>query len=116
ALFNNVRDAVVVADAASGRIVMWNAAAEATFGYDATEATGMLVEQLVPGPLKGQHRHGIAQFGRTGKGTHIDSGRPLELPALRKTGEEIDVEISLSPVPGTAGEPLAVAIIRDIGQ
>jgi diguanylate cyclase (GGDEF)-like protein/PAS domain S-box-containing protein len=115
-LFNTVRDAVVVADAASGQVIMWNEAAESLFGYGSDEANGMLVEELVPGPLKAQHRYGIRQYGRTGHGLFIDSGRPVELPALHKSGEEIDVEVSLSPVRGASGEPLAVAIIRDISQ
>ena len=42
-LFEHVRDAVVVADAASGQIVLWNPAAERMFGYSVAEAAGLFV-------------------------------------------------------------------------
>lgn len=47
-LFWRIREAVVVADAVSGRIVLWNPAAEALFGYRAAEAVGRSVELLIP--------------------------------------------------------------------
>ncbi len=56
-LFERVRDAVIVADAWEGRIVLWNPAAEEVFGYRTGEAlAGLDVEALVPGELKGRHR------------------------------------------------------------
>ena len=35
-LLENIRDAVIVADANTGRMVLWNPAAENIFGYSAT--------------------------------------------------------------------------------
>jgi PAS domain S-box-containing protein len=67
-LFETVRDAVVVADASSGRIVLWNPAAETMFGYSVDEALGMPVEILIPAELRGRHRHGLARFHETGRG------------------------------------------------
>jgi len=58
----------------------------------------MGVEALVPGHLKARHRAGIARYGETGSGPLIDSDAPLDLPAVRKDGGEIRVELSLSPV------------------
>src|SRR5215472_11791224 len=81
-LFEHVRDAVVVADAADGRIVLWNPAAEAMFGYSAEEAAGLLVEVLIPSHLKHQHRGGMARYSATGRGAIIDAGVVVEVPAL----------------------------------
>jgi PAS domain S-box-containing protein len=113
-LFWAMRDAVVVGDAATGRIVLWNPAAEALFGYTAAEALGRLIEILVPAALKDRHRAGLASFAATGSGVLIDAGAPVELPALRKGGDVITIELSLTPieraiVPGR----FVLAIVRD---
>ena len=122
-LFEKVRDAVIVADASTQRIILWNAAAARMFGYSATEASKLRVEALVPEPLKAAHRAGIARYAETGHGPYIDSDAPLDLPAVRKDGEEIRVEMSLSPIhqaqdaPGgeARGEAhFVLAIIRDV--
>src|SRR5918993_4069619 len=97
-LFERIRDAVIVADAKTQRIVLWNAAATKMFGYSAFEALNLRVEALVPESLKAAHRAGIARYAETGHGSYIDSDVPLELPAVKKNGEEISVEMSLSPV------------------
>jgi len=116
-LFESVRDAVIVADANTGRMVLWNPAAEAIFGYSAAEALGMSVEELVPDYLKARHRAGMAGYRDTGHGRYIDSNTALDLPAVRKSGEEICVELTLSPI-----EPVdeaavegrfVLAIVRD---
>jgi diguanylate cyclase (GGDEF)-like protein/PAS domain S-box-containing protein len=116
-IFDSVRDAVIVADAATGRIVLWNPAAEVVFGYSATEAIGLSLEALVPEQLKRQHRKGLARFRQTGHGPYIDAHSFLEVPALRKTGEPITVEMSLSPACAPAGGGrFAVAILRDVTE
>ena len=118
-LFERIRDAVIVADAETQRIVLWNAAAARMFGYSAPEALKLRVEELVPEPLKAAHRAGIARYARTGHGQYIDSDAPLDLPAVRKNGEEISVELSLSPIrpvhDANGGEArFVLAIIRDV--
>src|ERR671921_2539142 len=117
-LFERVRDAVIVADAETQRIVLWNQAAKDIFGYSASEALRLRVEALVPEHLKDQHRAGIARYAETGHGPYIDSPRLLELPALRKGGEEIYIELSLSPIEvvdhADGNERYVLAIVRDI--
>jgi PAS domain S-box-containing protein len=119
-LFERIQDAVIVAVAATQRIVLWNPAATNIFGYSASEALELRVEDLVPEYLKDQHRTGIAHYAETGHGPYIDSHRPLELPAIRKGGKEVYVELSLSSI-GPDGkidsnERFVLAIIRDITE
>ena len=117
-LFDRTRDAAIVADAKTQRIVLWNHAATNIFGYSTLEALGMRVEDLVPEPLKDQHRVGISRYAETGHGPYIDSPRLLELPAQRKGGEEIYIELSLSPIglvkEADSSERYVLAIVRDI--
>src|SRR3712207_3507967 len=102
-LFEEVRDAVIVAEAATGRIVLWNRAATQIFGYSPAEAVELRVEALVPERLRARHREGLSRYRETGHGPYIDSARLLELPALRKGGEEISIEMSLSPIAPVRG-------------
>jgi PAS domain S-box-containing protein len=120
-LFEMVRDAVVVAEAETQRMILWNPAAERVFGYPASEAIGLRVEALVPDQLKEEHRSGMARYSRTGHGPYIDSNEPLELPTVRKDGHQIWVELSLSPIEPEGAEEdgdgrFVLAIVRDITE
>ena len=121
-LFERVPDAVIVADAWTQQIVLWNSAAERVFGYSTSEALELRVEALVPGALKDRHRAGMARYSETGRGTYIDSHQLLELPALTKSGEEIQIELSLSPIglveEANGGDDgrFVLAIVRDITE
>ena len=120
-LFESVRDAVIVAEASTGRIVLWNPAATEIFGYSPSEALDSLnVETLVPEHLRARHRAGLSRFHETGHGPYIDSYVVLDLPAVRKGGEEIGIELTLSPI-----EPLpeaeaeghfVLAVVRDVTE
>ena len=110
-LFDHVRDAIVVADV-EGRIVLWNPAAERIFGWTEEEALASSVDMLVPERLLERHRTGMARYARTHHGPLLDTGVVLHLPALRKDGSEIRIEMTLSPV--TEGGVHSLAIIRDV--
>src|SRR5919107_922820 len=119
-LFERIRDAVIVADARTQRIILWNAAAAKMFGYSASEALKMRVEELVPEQLKDAHRAGIARYAETGHGPYIDSDALLDLPAVRKNDEEIYIELSLSPIglvdDTNGGRRFVLAIARDVTE
>jgi PAS domain S-box-containing protein len=117
-LFEKIRDGVIVADVKTQRIVLWNSAATSIFGYSPSEALEMRVEDLVPERFKAQHRAGMARYHKTGRGPYIDTNRLLDLPALAKTGKEIRVELSLSPIwpKDESGGPYVLAIVRDISE
>jgi PAS domain S-box-containing protein len=115
-----IRDAIIVAEARSQQIVLWNPTATKIFGYSTSEALELRIEALVPEHLKAAHRAGIARYAETGHGTYIDSDVPLELPALSKSGEEIYVELSLSPIEpkyeANGDGRFVLAVVRDITE
>src|SRR3981081_132645 len=78
ALFDRLLDAVVIARIATGRIVLWNPAAEKLFGYSAAEAIGQSLEILMPTPIAEVHRAGLERYMRAGHGLLIDSGPQRE--------------------------------------
>jgi PAS domain S-box-containing protein len=96
-LFERVRDAVIVAET-TGKILLWNPAATEIFGYSSAEALEMNVEVLVPDHLKELHQAGLSRYRKTGHGRYIDSAELLELPARRKDGTQLWIEMSLNPI------------------
>lgn len=113
-LFDRLLDAVIVARLASGRIVLWNKAAEKLFGYTAHEAIGRPIEMLMPDGLAGVHRAGIERYRRTGHGLFIDADAPVEMPAVTRSGDELRVELTLGELRSRAGEQFALALMHDV--
>src|SRR5215208_3618113 len=95
-LFDRVLDAIVIARLPTGRIALWNAAAEKLFGYAADEVIGQSIEILMPEPIAQVHRIGLERYIRTGHGLIVDAGSPVEMPAQTRTGESIRIELALS--------------------
>lgn len=113
-LFERIRDAVVVVDVETERVVLWNPAATAIFGYLPEEALGMPLVDLVPASHRDAHLAGIARYRDTGRGAIIDAGLPVEVPAMRRDGAPLTVELSLSPLTGVdVPGSFVLAIIRD---
>lgn len=112
-LFDRLLDAVVIARLATGRIVLWNPAAEQLFGYSAEEAIGKSIEMLMPEPIASVHRAGLNRYMRTGHGLIVDADAPVGMPARTKDGEDIRIEMALSELQNPQGERFAVALIRD---
>jgi PAS domain S-box-containing protein len=118
-VLESVRDAVLAVDVRSGRIVLWNAAASRIFGYSSSEALAHNWTVIVPERLKAKCTAGMARYRDTGHGSYIDSHAVLELPAVRKGGEEITIEIALSPIEtvrdleGDKGR-FVLAVVRDV--
>src|SRR5215208_88735 len=120
-LLESIRDAVVVVDASSGRIVLWNAAATKIFGYSSSEALEHSWTVVVPERLKAQCEASMARYRDTGHGPYIESHSVLELPAVRKDGEEITMEIALSSIEPIRDSEVrngrfVLAIVRNVTQ
>lgn len=118
-LFWQIRDAVIVGDAQTAEIVLWNPGAETLFGYAEAEILGRRLEVLMPERMRSSHREGLTRYLATGHGAVIDSPQPVEVPAQRRDGSEFWIELRLSPLdppPPQAGEAprrLVLAILRD---
>ncbi len=109
---DSTRDAFILIEGDRGCVKWWNPAAEKVFGYCREEMLGKnLHDYLLPPPLREKAHHGVAHFARTGEGPLI--GQTLELMALRKSGEEFPIELSLSAV-RLGDKQYAVGIARDI--
>lgn len=114
-LFEHIKDAVVIADATTERILLWNRGATEMFGYEREEALAMPLHVLVAPHLVDLHRDGLSRYAATGTGDLVDSGRAVEVEAVRKDGVMLVVELTLSSIPDqVATEGNAVmALIRD---
>jgi PAS domain S-box-containing protein len=110
AMLESALDAVVTMDA-SGRVLGWNHAAEAIFGYDAGEATGRdMADLIVPPSLRDAHRRGLARFRETERPVVLD--RRLELTGMRRDGTEFPVELTITRI-GLPGAPTFTGYLRD---
>jgi PAS domain S-box-containing protein len=98
ALFDLFREAVAVANIGTGRIVAWNRAAELLFGYSAAEAIGTQVELLLPPDVARLHHLRLEHYARSGEVAVLNGRAPLAMPALTRSGDEIQVEMSLAPL------------------
>jgi PAS domain S-box-containing protein len=111
AMLEAALDAVVSMDA-RGRVIGWNHAAEAIFGYQAREAVGReMAELIVPPALRDAHRRGLARFLETESGVVLD--RRLELRGMRRDGTEFPVELTITRIALT-GAPTFTGYLRDI--
>jgi PAS domain S-box-containing protein len=111
ALLDHSLDAVIIADG-EGRIRTWNVRAEQLFGWSRDEVLGReLADTIVPPSLREAHRRGFERYLATGEGPVLN--RLVELPALRRDGVEIPVEIAITPV-RLGSTVIFSAFLRDI--
>ena len=112
-LIDNANDAFLGMNE-QGTITEWNKQAEATFGWSAEEAIGQpMSELLTPQRLRQRHHDGVSNFLLRGR-DQLRRKR-VEVPALRKDGSEIMVEITVGVLP-VAGEQYFHAFLRDISE
>jgi len=105
-------DAIVCADE-QGRIVLWNRAAEAMFGYSETEALGQPLTMLLREEDRAAHNEGFHHFLETGE--KVLTGRLIEMQGLRKDGSAFAKEMSLS-AEKVDGRWIFITIMRDISE
>ncbi|MDF3034772.1 MAG: hypothetical protein K0S28_46 [Paucimonas sp.] len=103
--------AVVVLDR-SGRIQIFNAAAEILFGYSRSDAIGAESGMVIPGCFEDWHRR-LSENFRKGAEAAASPQVTFETTARRKDGNEFPAEISLSPLQTNEGLWIS-GVVRDI--
>ena len=107
-LVQNLGDALV-SFGADGRVLTWNAAAEAMFGYGRADAVGQPFARFLPEAQRG----GLSDLlGRVGAGAVVrqPGGR-----AVRNGGQTFAADLTFAPVRGAEDRVVAVsAHIRDL--
>ncbi len=93
-IIDTALDAFVQMDE-TGIVTDWNPQAEKIFGWPRGEALGKKLSALiVPEIHRDAHRAGIEHFLRTGESPIL--GQRFEIEALRRDGNEIKVELSIT--------------------
>lgn len=112
AIFNATPDAMLISDK-NGVITMVNHRTESLLGYRADELIGQLIEMLVPERFRDNHEILRQKYSDTAAIQHISPERWFVVRC--KDGAELDVDISLSPIPTQQGLFFATAL-RDITE
>ena len=106
-------DSIVVMDT-EDRVVEFNPAAQACFGYRREQVLGRkLAELIIPDRFRDAHRRGMARYLADGHGAFI--GRRVEVTARRADGTEFPAELAIAVTEGLAGK-LFVGYTRDITE
>ena len=95
-VLNTSLDAIVTINEDS-EVTDWNHVAENIFGYSRHEAIGKTLHGLIiPKRMRDAHEKGMVRFMKTQKGVMMN--KRIEIIAVRKSGEEFPVELSVSPI------------------
>jgi len=112
-VIENANDAYIGLDE-KGSVTVWNRAAEETFGYGALEAVGRPLENLIiPPELARAHRGAMFRYVTSGVSTVL--GKRLELPAIRKDGTRLTVEVRINEL-DVRGQKVFSAFLHDISE
>jgi PAS domain S-box-containing protein len=110
AIVSSSDDAIVSKDL-NGVVTSWNAAAERIFGYTPEEIVGQPITMVIPPELRADE---IAILRTIARGERIEH---FETVRVTKSGERIDVSLTVSPLKDDAGRIVGAAkIARDITQ
>ena len=113
AILETALDGILTIDH-QGRILEFNPAAEAIFGYTRADAVGRpLVKLIIPLVWRERHRLHLAHYLVNGDGPTL--GRRVETTAIRAGGDEFPIELALTQI-REDGRPLFTAYVRDITE
>ena len=102
-------DDAIIGTALDGAVTSWNAGAERLYGYTAAEVVGRRYMVLIP---PGKEAEAEAALSRVRRGEAVPA---FETVRLNKSGREIEVMVSVSPIRDRSGRVVGASkIARDI--
>lgn len=108
AIVESADDAIASKDL-NGTITSWNAAAERILGWKAEEIIGKPVTALIPPELHGDEVEILRRIRAGERVEHFETVR------VTKSGERIDVSLTISPIRDKTGKIIGAAkILRDV--
>ena len=106
-------DAIIMTDSAN-IIEVFNPAAEAMYGYSASDALGQpMPALLIPERLREAHWSAFQRYLETGDANIL--GIPVETHSMRADGSEFPIELTVQKIEGTE-ELQFIAYVRDLTE
>lgn len=110
-IMRSALDAIIFIDK-KGFVTFWNPKAENIFGWSEAEIMGKKLSNfIIPPHNQSRHDMGMENFLNTGKGPMLN--KLLYLSAIKKTGEEFPIELTVLPI-SQDDDVFFCAFIRDI--
>jgi PAS domain S-box-containing protein len=104
-------DDVILSKDLNGIITSWNAAATRLFGYSPEEMIGASILKLIPEDLQSDEKTIMASIRAGRRVEHFETVR------VTKTGQLIDVSLTISPVRDEHGKVIGASkILRDVSM
>ena len=102
--------ATVIAADDAGRIVYASPGSASLLGWTPDDLVGLPLETIIPERLRGLHRPAFARFVTTR--VSANAGRVVRVPALRRDGGEVDVELTIAPFRTLRGQDLIAGTLH----
>lgn len=113
AAFDLLPDAVIAADE-QGKIAFANQAATKLLGWSAEELHDRPLTMIMPTRMRGIHEAGFTRYVTTHHPRIM--GHPIRVPALRRDGTEIEVELTLGSARAAGRAELIIGTLRDLSD
>ncbi len=104
-------DDAIISKTLAGIILTWNSGAERQYGYAAAEVIGRPMTLLLPHDRAGEEAEILRRIGQGERVEHFETTR------LRKTGELIEVSLTISPIRDSDGRIIGAShVARDVTE
>ncbi|MGE5740004.1 MAG: PAS domain-containing protein, partial [Betaproteobacteria bacterium] len=111
-ILDSAMDAIITTDDQQ-RVILFNDAAEAMFGWPRAEAVGAPLSRFIPERYRRTHAEHVARFGVAATPSRRMGGSLRVVTGLRRNGEEFPIDASISQL-RESGRHFYTVILRDV--